>query len=401
MRYHSPIEYSGQPFGRPADVIPVPQVAAEALLPAGSTLLGQDSVSVGAMLSGLAVYAGYIYGTFTNWGSLVARFGGHAQLVSITPVVQSARPAMCLDVEPGDASPGDCPAFQRQVNHGGIAKPIYYTSAGDLQAVINALSAAGYKRSDYFLWSAHWTGLHICGPSTCGYPQADATQYASNSGFDSDVFSSYMFSALPPPAPVMPTVRVGSTGPAVVKLRILLDAYHAHLAANADGGHDTFGPQVLAAVEAFQKVNSLAPDGIVGPSTWAVLLSDKAKSIPAPPAPPKPAPLTATGETVTTPQHYVNIDRTIPGYMGTYTTLVSGVAAPAFHESYVGTSGKVTVKVPGPGTYKVTTSASGYLPSTATVSVPTPLLPVTTVTAGGGGRGIASGWVGGGGGGVA
>ena len=362
MLTHPSTDYSGGPFARPSSGASYADRAS--LLPS-ATLTGQDSVSVGALSGGLSLYAGYIYGTYNNWAQLTARFGGSAQLVSITPVVQVAVPAMCLDVEPGDASPGDCPAFQRLANHGGAVKPIYYTSAGDLQAVINALAAAGYQRSDYFLWSAHWSGLHICGPSTCGYPQADATQYASNSNFDSDVFSAYMFTGFGPPPVAEPVLREGSTGAAVITLRELLDAYHAHLPANADGAHDAFGPVVLAAVKAFQKANGLADDGVVGNGTWTILLSGKAKPIPAPPAPEKQAPLALSGAAQF--RYLVNVNREIAGYKGIYFTKV---ASHGWAKSTSSGLGVISVEVPVPGTYTVTTQAAGFLPTVKLVTVP-------------------------------
>jgi hypothetical protein len=164
-----------------------------------SVLLGQDAISVPSLASGLAVYGGYNTGTFDNWAELVARFGkSGAKLVSITPWVA---PAACLDIEPGNASPSSAPAFQRQYFTGIASKPIYYCSAGDAQAVINALAGAGFGRSTYFLFLAHWLFReHICAPSVCGYPRADATQYASVIAYDSDAWYSYVFAAAPPPA---------------------------------------------------------------------------------------------------------------------------------------------------------------------------------------------------------
>jgi hypothetical protein len=138
--------------------------------------------------------------------------------VSITP--NGANGARCLDVEPGDATPAACPGFYRNSLHNGgqndAGKPMIYTSAGDLQAVINAMSGAGIARSEYLLWSAHWIGQHICAPNSCGYPASDATQYASNSSYDSDVFYSYCFGpgTVPSPWPL----EVGSTDTADVKV---------------------------------------------------------------------------------------------------------------------------------------------------------------------------------------
>lgn len=64
-----------------------------------------------------------------------------------------------------------------------------------------------------------------------------------------------------------PTLEFGSTGSAVKLLQNILDRDGAHLA--VDG---IFGPLTQAAVEAFQRAHHLPADGVVGQSTWRVLL---------------------------------------------------------------------------------------------------------------------------------
>jgi peptidoglycan hydrolase-like protein with peptidoglycan-binding domain len=60
-----------------------------------------------------------------------------------------------------------------------------------------------------------------------------------------------------------PTVRYGSTGPAVEELQQKLNQTGANLV--PDG---IFGPLTRAAVVSFQQANGLSPDGVVGPLTW-------------------------------------------------------------------------------------------------------------------------------------
>jgi N-acetylmuramoyl-L-alanine amidase len=68
-------------------------------------------------------------------------------------------------------------------------------------------------------------------------------------------------------AAAQPVLRSGSHGSAVVQLQRRLGALHYDVGP-VDGD---FGSQTLHAVVAFQKVNGLARDGVVGPRTWAAL----------------------------------------------------------------------------------------------------------------------------------
>lgn len=377
MSVHPRFDHSGRAFATPEarflskswrlehDFLGHGRRVAEAVKSA-PTLLGQDAIDVNLLSPGLAVYAGYCYGLINNIAALRARFAAHAKIVSITPFVESSVPVMCLDIEPGNAGPSDAPGFMRIVNHDGAAKPIFYMSAGDCQLVIDALSAAGYARDEYFLWSAHWIGLHICGPSTCGFPQADATQYASNDSFDSDVWFSYVF-APPNPFPELSLTNPYTVDPvngvnAVHSLQTRLNVWAASARptnpkVTVDG---SFGPLTEQAVKLFQSSVGITSDGVVGPVTWAHLNA-------VPPAPPKAAPLSAKGERAVSVVYKITIDRSIPGYKGAYATKVSGsgweVTLPSAGEI-------IAVTVPKPGSYTVTTSATGWKPSSETVEVP-------------------------------
>ena len=67
-----------------------------------------------------------------------------------------------------------------------------------------------------------------------------------------------------------PVLRVGSRGRAVVSLQKRLAALHYFDVGAIDG---VFGSQTYHAVVAFQKVQRIARDGIVGPVTWTKLAS--------------------------------------------------------------------------------------------------------------------------------
>jgi lipoprotein-anchoring transpeptidase ErfK/SrfK len=67
-----------------------------------------------------------------------------------------------------------------------------------------------------------------------------------------------------------PVLRLGSHGSAVVTLQKQLTALHYFDVGSIDG---VFGPNTYHAVVAFQKVQRIARDGVVGPVTWDRLAS--------------------------------------------------------------------------------------------------------------------------------
>ncbi|HEX8804503.1 MAG TPA: L,D-transpeptidase family protein [Acidimicrobiales bacterium] len=69
------------------------------------------------------------------------------------------------------------------------------------------------------------------------------------------------------PTDVRPTLRQGSRGSAVTTLQRRLHTLHYDVG-TIDG---VFGTSTFHAVVAFQKVNNLGRDGIVGPATWYAL----------------------------------------------------------------------------------------------------------------------------------
>jgi hypothetical protein len=166
---------------------------------AGAVETMYDSITVSEDPAGAPVYAGYYDGAFANMGALRARFGSSKRYVAVTAL--GNRGADYADVEPGDLSNSSIVSFWRSK----APWAGFYTFADNLQPLIDTLAAAGIKRSQYGLWSAHWTGYHICGPVTCGFPAADGTQYASNNAFDTSVISaSFWAPVVKPVGPVTP-----------------------------------------------------------------------------------------------------------------------------------------------------------------------------------------------------
>lgn len=143
-----------------------------------------DSVSVGEIPADAKAAAGYVGGSWPTYenGELRRRCPD-ARLVSIA--VASRHDAEALDVEPGDASPADAPAWVRRQHKRGIERPIVYAAAGEMNEVLDELDAAGIHPDAYRVFTAHvGAGKHICGPGTCGLisVKADATQWTWTSG---------------------------------------------------------------------------------------------------------------------------------------------------------------------------------------------------------------------------
>lgn len=114
--------------------------------------------------------AGYVNGAWPSYNGLLKRYPG-AKHLSIA--VNAGADARCLDVETGDATPADAPAWVRRQHARGVARPVVYANTSTMPAVIAALEADHIKRDEYLVWTAHYTGVaHI-------EPGSDATQWES------------------------------------------------------------------------------------------------------------------------------------------------------------------------------------------------------------------------------
>jgi hypothetical protein len=170
--------------------------------------------------AGAYAIAGYVNGSFQNWPAIVAKYGKSGKyLLSIDTQGNASAGAQCLDIERFDATIGQAAAWVKATAAAGKAArdlrwyPKVYTSASNAAALVKALSDAGIKRDEYMLWSAHYTGTaHICGPKSCGYPQADATQWTSTfhgASLDASLCYGYFFAGpVPYHAPAEPVKPV-------------------------------------------------------------------------------------------------------------------------------------------------------------------------------------------------
>ncbi len=163
-----------------------------------------DAVDLANVPPGAAAVAGYVNGKWPTYSQLATRF---PKALHLSIAVTAEADADVLDVEPGDATNAAAPMwFLRQRALRPSRKPTFYTSLSNVKALVGVLQAAGIKRDEYKIWSAHYTRIpHLCVPG-CGYGMptvADATQYtdiALGRNLDASLVSAGFF-------PVSPAVR--------------------------------------------------------------------------------------------------------------------------------------------------------------------------------------------------
>lgn len=86
-----------------------------------------------------------------------------------------------------------------------------------------------------------------------------------------DIATDYLAALTPVVVPDYPHIRLGSRGRAVTDAQTLLAAL-GHVVGAIDG---VFGPRTDAAARKFQRSEGLTPDGIIGPRTWAALITEQ------------------------------------------------------------------------------------------------------------------------------
>jgi hypothetical protein len=235
-----------------------------------------DDVTVALLPPGYSAYAGYVDGAFENIPQVRARFPG-AHILTIA--VRASDIAMVLDVEAGDATIAEAPAWYRLALGAGVSKPCLYTSVSNLDSLISMMTTHNIPRAAYRVWTAHYgAGQHICGPGTCRLTSydADATQFtsrANNESLDESVCLDNFFTPVIVKTPGEPVLIQGDTdsgtGGAVTRLQQRLNVWKAAPAIHVDGD---FGLLTKTGVMEFQKLRGLTIDGIVGPQTWAGLM---------------------------------------------------------------------------------------------------------------------------------
>lgn len=252
------------------------------------TLTMFDSVDVSQIPASAQAVAGYVNGRFVTYPHLLAAFP-HAHVLSIA--VNAAADADCLDIETGDATPGQAAAWYARQKTRGVARPCLYASAFVMDTeVIPAIKAAGISPGSVRLWSAHYTGTaHICGPSSCRELgiTADATQFTDRAlgrNLDESLLAAGFFGAAPATdwqEAMMSTLPVISATQNnddahlphwyIHRIQAIAnDVFSAKPRLAVDGKYP--GPTENA-VKVIQRDYKLTADGVVGPATWALLLA--------------------------------------------------------------------------------------------------------------------------------
>ena len=254
---------------------------------------GYDAIGAAVGLLPPGQHAGYVTGSgAVPWTAAQFNVDPGAIRICQDPGATVAT-ADILDIESGAATPQDAPGWVTRARacyaagkRPGQRQPMIYCSESMLQPVIDELTAAGINHVPF--WMAR-PGLSLAvaaaevvnatGNFPCG-----GVQYAWHQNYDSNVWNAEWL-AQQSGLPLVSTVSVGCSGPAVLGLQEMLKLLGVNI--TVDG---LFGLGTLAAVQAFQTAANLVKDGIVGQATWKALLDEQPGPPPPPPPPPPPAP---------------------------------------------------------------------------------------------------------------
>ena len=145
-----------------------------------------DSVDLNQIPRNAQAVAGYADGWWPTF-HLLAKTWPHARLLSIA--TNPAHLAHALDIEHGDALPGDAPDWYRLGPREFL--PVFYASLSTMPEVRATLTKAGIVRPAYKLLVADWTGVpHI----PAGYDGCQWTDRALGRNLDQSLLLPNFFS---------------------------------------------------------------------------------------------------------------------------------------------------------------------------------------------------------------
>ena len=252
-----------------------------------------DSVTISQIPPNPSAVAGYVDGRFANVAELRDMFP-HARVLSIA--VNAAHDADCLDIETGDATPGQAAAWFLRQKARGVNRPCLYASAFVMDTeVIPALEAAGIGPREIRLWSAHYTHTpHVCGPASCRElgRTADGTQWTNRAmgrNLDQSLLSDDFFGT---PASnwtenlvnKLPTLQQGAADKAgqvffvhrMKALLAMLGQVKSIPSAACLPVNGEFDNATAVALKAVQASFGITADGVCGPKTWGALIAGSA-----------------------------------------------------------------------------------------------------------------------------
>lgn len=145
-----------------------------------------DSVDLSQIPADAEAVAGYVGGSWPTFSQLAARWP-HAHLLSIA--VNASEDADCLDVENGDATPADAPAWVKRQLARGLKRPVVYADMSNMAAVRLALAKAKLASSVRY-WVAQYTGNeHL----PAGFDACQWTDKADGKNLDESICSPTFF----------------------------------------------------------------------------------------------------------------------------------------------------------------------------------------------------------------
>lgn len=139
-----------------------------------------DSISADTDPAGAQLYAGYVDGSWPDYGDVVTRFPGAVHV----PIATNPHHLMgvVLDVEKGDATPAQAPAWCRGRRQSGI-DPTVYCSMDAWSTVRAAFRSAGEPEPHW--WIAHWGSDHTIPAG------AVAVQHTNMANYDISAVADY------------------------------------------------------------------------------------------------------------------------------------------------------------------------------------------------------------------
>jgi hypothetical protein len=175
-----------------------------------SDIAMDDGIDVSGLPADVDAYVTYTDGSWPTTTAVLKRFP-HCEHIDLTTGLGEGTG---IDVESGNAGWNDhfsaVPGWVQSKIKQGIWRPVIYIESSAAAELIDVLSVHGIARDKYRLFTAHWTErAHICAPTVCGNPAADATQWGDHPTFDESLCMPWFFGG----ANTKPTVLVAPKKP--------------------------------------------------------------------------------------------------------------------------------------------------------------------------------------------